>query len=126
MRAKLIVLVLLFSVMLAAGFRVDNNEPPTCQLGAVEEEVFGDIYIPYTLMDRESDTLSILCEYSLDGGETWINATVKNQVEGLTVTEYAGDVIWDSIADIDGLDAPDVVFHVIPSDNDSGEAGSTD
>lgn len=117
-------LLLLLLVLPILAFRVDNNEPPVCQLGSVEEEVFGDIYIPYILTDRESDTLTILCEYSLDGVE-WKTATVKNQIEGLTPTEYNGEIIWDSIADTDGLDSPNVTFRVTPSDNDIGEASLT-
>ncbi|MCK4593433.1 hypothetical protein KAU45_02945, partial [bacterium] len=107
-----------------ASFQVDNSDPPVASLGAVEAEVFGDIVIPYDLSDREGDPLSILCEYSIDGGATWQIATVKNATENLSGAGYSGDVIWDSVTDLFGVDAEDVVFRVTPSDNDVGEAAT--
>ncbi len=107
-----------------ANFQVDNSDPPMASLGAVDTEVFGDIIIPYILRDREGDPLSILCEYSLDGGDTWQIATVKNATENLSGAGYSGDVIWDSVTDLFGVDAEDVVFRVTPSDNDVGEAAT--
>jgi hypothetical protein len=107
-----------------ANFQVDNSDPPVASLGAVEAEVFGDIIIPYNLSDREGDPLDILCEFSIDGGDTWRVATVKNATESLTGAGYSGDVVWDSVSDLFGVDAEDVVFRVTPSDNDVGEAAT--
>jgi hypothetical protein len=107
-----------------ANFQVDNSDPPVAELGAVEAEVSGDIVIPYTLSDREGDPLSITCEYSLDGGTTWQPATVRNPTEDLGTPDYTGDIIWDSVTDLDGVDAADVVFRVTPADNDTGQAAT--
>ncbi len=107
-----------------ADFQVDNSDPPSVALGAVEAEVAGDITIPYTLSDREGDPLDIKCEYSIDGGNTWRPATVKNATEKLTGAAYSGNVVWDSFTDLFGVDAEDVVFRVTPSDNDVGEAAT--
>jgi len=107
-----------------ADFQVDNSDPPAASLGAVDAEVANDIVIPYNLTDREGDPLDILCEYSLDGGETWNTATVKNATSSLTGSGYSGEVVWDSVADLYGKDADDVVFRVTPSDNDVGSAGT--
>jgi len=122
---KLLVLASLLMAVATFAFRVDNNEPPTATLGAVDPEVAGDISIPYTLSDREGDILTILCEYSTDGGETWAAATVKNPTADLGPDRYSGEVVWDSVADLDGHDEADVQFRVTPSDNDVGEAGAT-
>jgi len=120
---KLTVILSLLLAVAAFAFRVDNNEPPSATLGAVDSEVSGDISISYTLTDREGDILTILCEYSVDGGETWAPATVKNPTADLGPDRYAGEVVWDSVADLDGHDEADVRFRVTPSDNDTGEAG---
>ena len=122
---KLLILAVLFLAVASPAFRVDNNEPPKVVLGAVDPEVAGDILIPFTLTDREGDTLTILCEYSTDDGATWTAATVKNPTIGLTPDLYAGEAIWDSVADLDGKDAPDTNFRVTPFDNDVGEVGIT-
>ena len=104
-------------------FHVDNNDPPkVVSLGPVDDVVTADVIIPYTLYDREGDALDILCEYSTDGGATWHPATVKNPTENLTGDKYSGNIIWDSLTDLFGVDKPDCAFRVTPFDNDEGEA----
>ncbi|MCK4594813.1 hypothetical protein KAU45_09955, partial [bacterium] len=102
-------------------FHLDNNAPPNARLDPVEGEQVGDVVIRYSLYDDEGDISAILPEYSINGGATWNEATTK----GLTVASYTGDLVWESVADMDGIDSTEVVFRITPEDNDIGEPGLT-
>lgn len=108
-----------------ANVHVDNNEIPAAQVDEIEEEVAGDVSITFNLSDEENDVLALVCEYSLDGGQSWKPATVTSSIAGLTSAAYTGTVVWKSRADAQGIDKTSVQFRITPQDNDPGKADAT-
>ncbi len=108
-----------------AKLHVDNNAIPQVAVEDVEEEVGGDVAIAYALSDEESDALSLKLDYSLDGGQTWKQATVSGATAGIGPAAYEGDVVWNSRKDTLGVDKTSVQFRVTPLDNDEGKADAT-
>ncbi|MGD8719022.1 MAG: FG-GAP-like repeat-containing protein [Candidatus Zixiibacteriota bacterium] len=104
-----------------SDFTVDNNNPPSVEIAPITTEQAGPVAIRYTLRDDEGDSLSILGEYSNDGGRTWTPATVSGTTEGITGGGYSGVINWDSAADVPGIDQEDILFRITPSDLDVGE-----
>ena len=51
---------------------LENNHPHAMALGRHEDPVTTFLEIPYILSDAESDTLTIIGEYSLDQGQSWL------------------------------------------------------
>ncbi|NKB67898.1 MAG: choice-of-anchor D domain-containing protein [Candidatus Latescibacteria bacterium] len=104
----------------SADFRVDNNLPPTAALTGPEGAVGRQIDLAYSLTDTESDPLSLVGEYSIDGGSTWQQATILTETEN--ITRYDGSILWDAFEDL-RYGSFDVRFRLIPSDAEAGEAG---
>jgi len=85
----------------------------------------GNVPISYILFDPENDVLSILCEYSTDGGKTWHPATVTGRTESITSDEYEGTVVWNSTENLPEFDGQ-VRFRITPSDIEGpGHPGET-
>lgn len=103
-----------------SDFTVDNNNPPAVTILPISGEQAGVVRVPYKLTDDENDALSILCEYSTDGGQTWTPATVSGATEGITAGGYAGAIEWNCAADVPGLDQDNVLFRITPADLDVG------
>jgi hypothetical protein len=103
-----------------SDFTVDNNNPPTVEISPLAAEQTGTVAVRYRLRDDESDSLSIFCEYSNDGGRTWTPATVSGVAEGIGPGSYEGVINWDSAADVPGSDQEDILFRITPSDLDAG------
>lgn len=108
-----------------ANFRVDNNEPPAIALETPSGMQKGDVPISYTITDAESDAIDLICEYSEDAGQTWVLATIKNEVKGITAANYKGKIVWDSVRDAAGIDKDTMQFRVTPKDNKEGTMGAT-
>ncbi|UCH79447.1 MAG: VCBS repeat-containing protein, partial [Candidatus Coatesbacteria bacterium] len=104
---------------------VDNNDIPQVAVSDIEEEVGGDVAISYELSDTESDLLALQLHYSLDGGQTWKEATVTGPTAGIASATYDGTITWNSRADTLGVDRTSVQFRVTPLDNDEGKADAT-
>jgi hypothetical protein len=105
---------------------VDNNTPPTITLTTPSGEQSGDVVIDYSIDDIESDTISLVCEYSEDGGISWRPANVDGFTEGIDSTGYLGSIVWLSDKDMPGTDQLDIRFRIIPKDNDMGTPGDTE
>ncbi|MCP4230106.1 MAG: PQQ-binding-like beta-propeller repeat protein [bacterium] len=109
----------------ADPFFVDNNSEPGALLADLGAEQSGDVTINYTLSDLERDTVSFVCEYSGDGGDSWSPASVSGTRDGLGTGDYIGEVTWHSVQDIPNLHIENARFRVIPSDEDEGKPGAT-
>ena len=105
-----------------ANFQVDDSDVPAITLTTPSGEQTNDVVIAYNLTDREGDPISLVPEYSADGGSTWKAATVSGAVEG--VKPGSGSLTWNSKSDVDELDG-NYLFRITPSDNDTGETGQT-
>jgi len=84
------------------------------------DEQSGDIEISFTLVDDESDTITIIPEYSINSGETWFPATVSGNYEELSSEQYSGSFIWHSETDLPGVDMMTVRFRITPDDGNVG------
>jgi hypothetical protein len=104
---------------------VDNNALPQVAVEDIEEEVAGDVTVAYALSDEESDVLALKLDFSLDGGQTWKQATVRGGTAGIPSPAYDGSIVWNSRADTLGVDRTSVQFRVAPLDNDEGKADAT-
>ncbi|HUU56001.1 MAG TPA: FG-GAP-like repeat-containing protein, partial [bacterium] len=102
---------------------IDNNVPPSVALKPITEEVAQDVYFDYEIADPEHDLVALKAEYSLDGGASWKEATVDGAVADIRASRYKNSLTWESDKDIKGVDDENVMFRLIPSDNDPGEMG---
>ncbi len=92
----------------------------------------GNISVPYRLTDVESDTCSILVEYSPDGGATWYAATPGTGGDGTTGLTSSDSVYgmdhvyaWDSAADIVNTINSNVEIRITASDAGGAGAAAT-
>ncbi|MGQ9706480.1 MAG: FG-GAP-like repeat-containing protein [bacterium] len=105
----------------SSAIHVDNNLPPKVTMTVPGGRLSGDVNIPYSISDNEGDTVSLRMEYSRDGGVTYILATIKGQVSGITQARYSGTIVWDSMADLAGVNSGDIKLKLIAIDSDEGE-----
>jgi hypothetical protein len=104
-------------------FRVDNNHPPTATvdpLGAVKAD---EVAVGYHLSDDEGDAVSIVPEFSTDGGVTWKPATAFGVLSDLGPQFYDGSLTWATGVDIPGKELSSVAFRIIPYDFEEGTPG---
>ncbi len=106
-------------------FHLDNNAVPELTITSSPTYTAADTSwtVEYTLSDTESDTLSILAEYSLNDGGSWTPATVTGDTSGIVSAGYSGSLKW-----LVGRDVPapggDMIFRLRPRDNDPGTSDS--
>ncbi len=106
--------------------------PPTASVSTPTSPQSGNVTISYNLIDAESDTYSILAEYSLNGGVTWNIATsVSGQGDGTTGLESSPNGTlhtfdWDAAHDLGDGTHTNVQIRITPSDSEQGIPGYTD
>ena len=103
-----------------------NQMPKVESLKIVSGLQTGSVAINYTLSDREEDTLSIECEYSADGGRSWVKATAEGVPGSITSGNYSGRLTWLSRENIPSTGGVDALFRIIPSDTKGGLPVTTD
>ncbi len=108
------------------------NTPPAAVVATPVGVHSSNIPISYSLLDGESDVVSILVEYSVDGGVTFTAATMGSGGDGTTgLTSSPGGTahtfIWASRSDSVALSGPvaTVQIRITPSDTAPGTPGST-
>jgi len=105
---------------------IDYNCLPFGSISTPLGEKSGDIFINYTLTDFESDLLSIIPQYSVNGN-TFYTATKGKGGDGIEYLASSPNgtlytFVWDSEADLRGGDFSKVYFRIIPKDMDDGMA----
>jgi hypothetical protein len=91
----------------------------------------GNVTITYSLIDPESDTCTILVEFSLDGGTSFATATAGpggNGISGLTSSPTTGTshtFVWNSLVDVGAANNATIRIRITPSDAQLGTAGTT-
>ncbi len=105
-----------------ASVSADYNKVPVfSELLTDTETVYsGTISLSFMMSDAENDILTADYEYSLDGGTTWLTATMSGGKTILPGRLIQAD--WDSFRDAGFGQEMSVYFRFIPKDNDSGEA----
>ena len=113
-------------------FHLDNNEPPSAVLVNTPDTVSVNMDIAYSLSDSESDTLSLLVDYSLDQGQSWVPASLLSvltlgEITIIAPVDYTGTAIWQTLADVGFQRLSGVQLRITPSDVDPGSpATATD
>ncbi len=112
-----------------SAFQLDNNDPPEVEIESLSGEKTENVIISYMLFDDESDTLSIIAEYS-QGSQNFFTATKAGEgdaTSGLTSSPDGAShsFVWDSKADLDGVDDETVYLRITPLDNDLGPSFTT-
>jgi len=112
-----------------SAFQLDNNDPPEVEIDALSGEKTENVIISYMLFDDESDTLSIIAEYS-QGSQNFFTATKAGEgdpISGLTSSPDGAShsFVWNSKADLDGVDDETVYLRITPLDNDIGPSFTT-
>lgn len=108
-----------------------SGSAPRVNITTPTTEVSGEVTLTYTLIDSESNTCSVACEYSTDGGTTWSAATKGaggDSITGLvsSPTGIEKTFVWATRTDLPNQKAQ-VKFKITPSDViGSGTAGITD
>ncbi len=103
-------------------FYVDTNIPPAVSLSTADPDSIysGAVTVGYQLSDSEGDTLRVEASYSLDGGATYLPATVEGIAgEGFAPEAYAGVLTWDTDTDVENSFA-EAWFKLIPFDDGPG------
>jgi len=101
-------------------FHLDNNQPPSLYISAVEEESDGRYLIFYSVEDRESDIIQLQAQYSTDGGSSWNSARLTGSTMQIPSWLYGDPVRWNSLGEpgIDGPAAP--ILRMRAADADPG------
>ncbi len=116
----------------SSPFTVDNtsmNSPPVVSVTTPASPSSGNIPISYDLADDDSDTCSIIVEYTTDG-ITWLPCTAGggDGVSGLSSSPAPGTphtFVWNSVSDIPGIEY-NVQVRITPSDPyQDGTPGTT-
>ncbi len=115
------------------NFRVDNNNAPVATVTNLTScgAVNGNITITYSLVDANSDSLSIVAQYSTDNGSSWNTATSGggDGTSGLasSVAGVSHTFIWASATNLPSTVNSTMKFRITPSDalNGAGTAGTT-
>ncbi|MFC1530263.1 kelch repeat-containing protein, partial [Gemmatimonadota bacterium] len=101
-------------------FHLDNNEVPAADITDAVLAVSDTSWtFSFTLSDAESDTLTLLAEYSADSGNTWHEGSVSGISSSITSGSYTGSLKWFAGRDLPGA-TQEVLFRITPSDRDAG------
>ena len=106
----------------STAFHIDNNVPPSCVINSGFTAKQSDsIKIRFTLSDAEKDSLSLNCQYSLNG-TAWNPATITGLPIKQDSLNYTDTLTWLSAVDLPTIDKDTVYFRLTPRDNDIGMA----
>ena len=98
----------------------DTNVNPTIVLGIIPQVASGMIILQYRITDPEGDPVTLAVQYTTDDGETWLDATVLNDLTNLTGDAYEGGIVWQSDDDLPGTVTENMRVRVIPADRQEG------
>ncbi|MFA4906648.1 MAG: right-handed parallel beta-helix repeat-containing protein [archaeon] len=102
-----------------------DNVVPSISLLDINGEQAGNVVVHYIVKNDSLSSVSLHSEYSIDNGITWSLATVQGDSTDIRFDNYSGNVIWQSIVDLDGKDLFNTVFRITPSDINVGKMDST-
>ena len=107
------------------NFHLDNNLVPTALITQYPDTGSIEIQIDITLSDDENDTLAISGFFSIDDGKYWTEASLTGKMSDLMVQDYSNSITWSLLQDLGFQRLSNVLFVLIPSDKDSGQADTT-
>jgi len=101
-------------------FRLDNNQAPTIYLNRPKELQNHRYELSYAVEDAEGDTIQLQAQYSLDGGNTWLNAHLTGATVEIEPWLYGEPVQWNARSDLGSVSSSNVALRVRAADNDPG------
>jgi hypothetical protein len=102
-----------------------DNSLPAIALDDISGEQAEDVLISYEIANDSLTTVSLHCEYSVDGSNNWNIAAVNGDTSEIDFNNYIDSLIWNSMIDLNGLDLARVTFKITPYDISIGFADST-
>ena len=85
-------------------------------------ELSGDVSFNFIISDAENIAVDLKVEYNIGGD--WVTATTTGDISALLPPAYSGTFSWISLTDADGIDSPNTLIRVTPSDsNGTGAPG---
>lgn len=83
----------------------------------------GEVPIEIVLIDKESDPVDVVLRYSLDGGVSWVTATVTSPTTALATSKdgVRHTLQWDAIADLGPRTTADVALSVRATETLTGK-----
>ncbi len=100
-------------------FTPSTGQPPAIALYPSHEIPGGDVTIGYIISDGESNPVSLLAEYQLQGEATWQAATMQGNTSEIPSDQYNGSLVWNSATDFPDQTVYRVFFRITPRDNPS-------
>ena len=100
-------------------FSIDNDHS-SAEILLESGEYFSVVTIPYQLTDLGGDALSINLEYFYESN--WHSAYTIGQTTD--ITEYTGQIQWNSNQDLNNVDLEEITFRITP--NDEWDNGNSD
>ncbi|MFC1628283.1 Kelch repeat-containing protein, partial [Gemmatimonadota bacterium] len=76
----------------------------------------GNTEVLYVITDVDSNLVSLLAEYSTNGGGSWQAASVTGDTSYITAAGYDSSLIWQSGSDLANEDLSSVWFRITPHD----------
>ena len=87
-------------------------------------EQSGNVSFNYTISDAESIAVDLKVEYNIGGD--WLVATTIGNISALLPPMYSGSIDWNSLTDAHGLDFPNTMIRITPSNsNGTGTPGES-
>jgi len=104
------------------------NTPPIATVTTPANTQTGDVTIGYTLLDDQSNSISITVEWKGGSQADWTTATVTGETSGLSSNPAGAghSIIWNSAVDAPHQVASDIQIRITPSDTVIGTAGISD
>ncbi len=102
------------------SFTLNNNEIPKISLPTISGVQKRSVTIPFTITDKDYDTISCIIRYSEDGS-LWKKATVLGDSSNIDSSRYtSAKILWQSQVDLPKVDPTTVWFKIVPYDQDTG------
>jgi len=101
-------------------FHLDNNLPPQISVLSIPDSISVVASVAYSLIDAESDTLSLGIEYSTDQGHTWNSGIIASGLSTIFPENYSESFDWYSYESCGFQRLSDIWLRFSVSDNDPG------
>ncbi|MBN1293534.1 MAG: Ig-like domain-containing protein [Candidatus Latescibacteria bacterium] len=103
-------------------FTINWNNPPSVIIQSVTADYISNrTVVTYAISDVENNTVSLLFEYSLDGGQTWFVGTSEVDISAIEQAGYSGSFTWNFTQGLQpGMDYDNVIVRLTPSDFNEG------
>ena len=104
-----------------------ENQKPVVIVATPAGIQHGPVQLEITVSDQEEDLVDLKVKFSLDGGQTYSDATVSEALNSLVTSKdgYLHKLTWSSDTDIVDQLARNVRVKVIPADGQEGIFGET-